>query len=243
MYRLDSKIESGVKKLVYGAIVGLSLLTTGVIGVRADIITWHYQDDFNDLDTTKAENDSYSHSLFRAEEPNVPPMPEPELQANLYYAFYHNRWYDHPLNVLLFKGGSDGNEPAFLAYAFPLDSQLVRVDSGTVVFRTPMSCPACLALRRSGLSYEVSEDGINWTNPKEVPEGRAQVSLLPSGSFSTYIRFSGQEAMLENLSVTVSGPKRVKTLEGDVNNDGIVNFLDLSILMEEWLMTESWYFP
>jgi len=210
---MSGEANKKLKKLVCAGIAILAI--AGCANeARADIVTWYYEDDFS---TRKAEGDSYSHSLFRSEVLNVPPMPEPELQPNLYYAFYHNRWYDHPLNVLLFKGASDGNEPAFLAYAFPLDSQLVRVDSGTVVFRTPMSCPPCLDLRPSGLSYELSEDGINWTNPSELFEGPAQISLLPSNNSFTYIRFSGREAMLESLSVTVTGPEIPEPVDAEIN--------------------------
>jgi hypothetical protein len=115
-----------------------------------------------------------------------------------------------------------------------------------------MTCPPCLWVLPSGLFYELSEDGISWTTPEELYEGYSQVSLLPSNNSSTHIRFSGQGAMvpgagqgsiLESLSVEIIGPERVKTLSADFNNDGIVNFLDLSILMEEWLMTEPWYIP
>jgi len=34
---------------------------------------------------------------------------------------------------------------------------------------------------------------------------------------------------------------REKTLDGDVNSDGIVNFLDVGVVASQWLMTESWY--
>jgi Tol biopolymer transport system component len=47
--------------------------------------------------------------------------------------------------------------------------------------------------------------------------------------------YKGDIWVLSGVSV------REKTLHADLNNDGIVDFLDLSILASRWLMTESWY--
>lgn len=36
-------------------------------------------------------------------------------------------------------------------------------------------------------------------------------------------------------------PEQTKTLNGDINNDGIVNFKDFSEFANDWLKQEDWY--
>ncbi len=211
-----------MKKAIITVVITI-MLFGGSLLASADIVTWHYEDDFN---TRKAENDCYSHSSFRPEVLNVPPFPQQE--PVLYYAFWYNRWYHEPLDVLLFMGD------ASLTYAFPLDSQLARVDSGTILVGIPMSCPICMVLIPSGLFYQLSEDGINWTNPSELLEGGARISLLPSNNSFTYIRFFGHEAMLARLSVTVTGPE---IIEADISIDP--NTLNLAS-KGNWLTCYIW---
>ena len=162
--------------------------------VRAEIITWDYEDDFS---TVKVPDDSYDHVRVYTG-PEIPPLPLPFL-------LYTNDNFD-PAWTLRFARYEDihGSEDAFLAYSFPLDNILDGVDSGIfevdVIYGTsPMASPY--------ISYELSEGGIEWTEPVALVEGHNQVSLLPSTDPYTYIKLTGGGVFIDNLSVTVSGPE------------------------------------
>ena len=155
--------------------------------VRAEIITWDYEDDFS---TEKIRYDSYYHSRVSTLDGQIPPLPLPFL---CYTNVTDPEW------ALLFARWE--NEDAFLAYRFPLDNILEQVDSGTfevdVIYGTISPY----------ISYELSEGGIEWTEPVELIEGHNQISLLPSTDPFTYIKLTGGDVFIDNLSVTVSGPE------------------------------------
>jgi hypothetical protein len=167
--------------------------------VRAEIITWDYEDDFSNYNNDKIRYDSYYHSRLSFVGGARPPLPVSFLD-------YTND--TDPAGTLLFDGweGVPGSEreDTFLAYRFPLDNILDGVDSGTfevdVIYGTwPMVSPY--------ISYKLSEGGIEWTDPVELVEGHNQVSLLPSTDPFTYIKLTGGDVFIDNLSVTVSGPE------------------------------------
>jgi hypothetical protein len=163
--------------------------------VRAEIITWDYEDDFS---TEKIRYDSYHHSRASSLDGEIPPLPLPFL-------LYTNDNFD-PAWALLFARWEDeyGIQDAFLAYNFPLDNILDEVDSGTfevdVIYSTlPMASPY--------ISCQLSEGGIEWTEPVALVEGHNQISLLSSTDPFTYIKLTGRSVFIDNLSVTVSGPE------------------------------------
>jgi len=216
---MSGEAKKILKSVVCAGVITLSL-AGGVREANAATITWHYEDDFS---TAKAMSDSYDHTPF------------------------YNIYTYHPLpalcywperEILVFEGAHFPKEPAFLAYAFPFSDILAQVNSGTfeldVYFSDESPFPTYL-------SYQLSENGVDWTNPLPLVEGHNQIPLLTSNNGSTYIRLCGSGVSIDNLSVTVCGPERVKRLKGDLNNDGIVDFLDFCILASEWLMTEPWY--
>ena len=164
--------------------------------VRAEIITWDYEDDFSNYNNDKILYDSYYHSRLTYVGGARPPLP-------VSFLVYTND--TDPAGMLLFDRwegvpGSE-SEDAFLAYSFPLDSILDEVDSGTfevdVIYGTISPY----------ISYELSEGGIEWTEPVELIEGHNQISLLPSTDPFTYIKLTGGDVFIDNLSVTVSGPE------------------------------------
>jgi hypothetical protein len=156
--------------------------------VRAEIITWDYEDDFN---TVKMRYDSYHHSRTSTLDGEIPPLPLPFL-------LYTNDNFD-PAWALLFARWED--EDAFLAYSFPFENILDEVDSGTfeidVIYGTVSPY----------ISYQLSEGGIEWTEPVALVEGHNQVYLLPTTDPFTYIKLAGGSVYIDNLSVTVSGPE------------------------------------
>jgi hypothetical protein len=207
---MSGKIKSGGKKLVYGAIVALSLLTTGVIEVSADIITWHYEDDFS---TTKAETDTYDHTFF------FPIMSYHPLPALCY-------WPEK--GILVFQGRHfPEDEPAFLPYAFPLDNVLTRVDCGVFELAVSFSSESPFP---TYLSYQLSENGVDWTEPSALVEGHNIFCLLPSGSGTTYIKLFGGGVSIDNLSVTICGPKTP-----DLYHNYYVDLFDFAVLASQWL--------
>ena len=64
----------------------------------------------------------------------------------------------------------------------------------------------------------------------EPDSHEGQSAWSPDGTRIVF-GYDGDIGMLAGTSV------REKTLDADVNNDGIVNFLDLGVLTSQWLMT------
>jgi len=162
--------------------------------VRAEILTWNYEDDFSNYSTDRIKYDSYYHSRVVYVGGNRPPLP-------VSFLVYTND--TDPAEMLLFDGyeGEYGSRDAFLAYSFPLDSILDEVDSGT------FEVDVTYGTASPYISYELSEGGIEWTEPVALVEGHNQVSLLPSTDPYTYIKLTGGGVFIDNLSVTVSGPE------------------------------------
>lgn len=176
-------MERGIKVAAVSAMIVLAL-ALAPIDAKADIITWQYEDDFS---TNKAESDSYDHTPFYPIE-SFHPLPA--------------LCYDNDLEMLAFEG--DNQVPAFLAYAFPLDNILTQVDSGTFELDVLFSDASPYL---TYLSYQLSEDGIDWAEAVALVEGHNQFSLLPSDNPSTYIKLYGNDVSIDNLSVTVEGPE------------------------------------
>ena len=103
-------------KIAVISVAVILALALAPIDVRADIIAWQYEDDFS---TTKATGDSYSHSIF---------WPEMALLPGEPYLYYTSAI--PPEGMLGLAGYYQTEEDAFLAYAFPVDNVLTRVDSG-----------------------------------------------------------------------------------------------------------------
>jgi len=159
--------------------------------VRAEIITWDYEDDFS---TVKVPDDSYDHVRVYTG-PEIPPLP-------VAFLLYTDDYFGPPW-TLLFSSWEDEywSEDAFLAYSFPLDNILDGVDSGT------FEVDVTYGTASPYISYELSEGGIEWTDPVALVEGHNQVFLLPSTDPYTYIKLTGGDVFIDNLSVTVSGPE------------------------------------
>ncbi|MDP2926417.1 MAG: hypothetical protein Q8N99_08620 [Nanoarchaeota archaeon] len=194
--RTINKAKQGLKSLAYAGLATIALVG-GMRGARADTITWHYEDDFS---STKAESDSYDHSIFWPEMAFPPPDP---------YLYYSSAI--PPAEMLGLEGYFFTEENAFLAYAFPLDNVLTRVDSGTFeldVLLPDFSDPLRPAYYLPPyVLYGLSENGVNWTEDSPLVEGYNQIPLLPSNNNFTYIRLSANSARIDNISVTVSGPE------------------------------------
>ena len=205
---MNGKTKKNLEKLVYAVIVILAL-AVGVKEARAATVTWHYEDDFS---TTKAETDSYDHTPF------YPIQTFHPLPALCY-------WPER--EILVFEGDHfPYEEPAFLAYAFPLDNVLMRVDCGffeleVLFYESPFP---------TYLSYQLSENGVDWTEASALVEGHNIFCLLPSGSPTTYIKLFGGGVSIDNLSVTICGPKNP-----DLYHDYHVDLFDFAVLASQWL--------
>jgi hypothetical protein len=164
--------------------------------VRAEILTWNYEDDFSNYNTDKIRYDSYYHSRVVSVGGERPSLP-------VSFLVYTND--TDPAGMLFFERWEDiyGSESrdAFLAYNFPLDNILDEVDSGT------FEVDVTYGTASPYISYQLSEGGIEWTEPVALIEGHNQFSLLPSTDPYTYIKLTGGGVFIDNLSVTVSGPE------------------------------------
>lgn len=185
----------------------------GTEETEVNIIIWQYEDDFNLIDK-KAEKDSYSHTTFC-------PIVSYCAPALCYWPEFE-----------ILEIRPSNFEPAFLAYRFPLDNILTGVVSGTceldVLPLVGGYCPL----------YQLSDNGVDWTSASSLVGGHNTIPLSPSDNPFIYLRLFGYDyAYIDNLSVIVAGPEiqGLKTLEADLNNDGIVNMMDLALFSNYWL--------
>jgi len=198
---MSGETKKILKKLICAGVITLSL-AAGVREAKAATITWHYEDDFS---TAKAMSDSYDHTIFVA-------MPEYYRPALCYWQ-----------QMLWFEGLG---EPVFLAYAFPFSDMLAQVNCGTFeldvgFYESPFP---------TYLSYQLSENGVDWTEASALVEGHNQISLLPSNNPSIYIKLFGDRIYIDNLSVTICGPKNP-----DLYHDCHVDLFDFAVLASQWL--------
>ena len=164
------------------AIILFLLISSLTLQAKADIVNWNYEDDFS---TEKVMSDSYDHSVFTS-----------------IYNSYAPALCLHPEDeYLLFRGAG---ESAFLVYAFPLENIITQVDSAVFDIEVFFASGGTYT---PYLDYQLSNNGVDWSETSSLTEGYNQISLLPSDNPRTYIKLLGDNAWIDNLSVTVSGPE------------------------------------
>ncbi|UCG46304.1 MAG: right-handed parallel beta-helix repeat-containing protein [Phycisphaerales bacterium] len=170
--------------------------------------TYHYSDDFT---TDKAEEDSYSHSVFWPREAFPPPEP---------YLYYSSVGGDRGL---VFAGY--GGEPAHLAYCFPLGpGQSTRPVRGRLEIDVRFPSNAEISQSPRGyLLFSTSDDGIEWTTPKMMTPGQNRIPL-ESVKGSCYVIFLGTRVLIDDLDVylvsppaTIHVPKDFSTIQGAID--------------------------
>ena len=142
-------------------------------------------DYFDDFSTDQAETDSYAHSVF---------WPEGAVPPKTPHLYYHTGYGDgdHSLVFMDYEG-----EPAHLSYHFSMETLGVYARThATIEFDArPLAYgPA------AQLSYALSTDGWNWSNPMTVPLGYRMLAL-DSLSGDVYVRFFGSQLRLDSISV------------------------------------------
>jgi len=177
--------DGDMKKIITLLILALSL-AGAVTRIKADIVVWNYEDDFS---TAKAKTDSYDHTPFQPMDAFHP------LPALCYWPGEE---------ALLFEGENNGQNPAFLSYAFPLENVMTQVDSATLDVEVFFASGGTYT---PYLNYQLSNNGVDWSELFSFTGGQNQISLLPSENPYTYIKFLGSDAWIDNLSVAISGPE------------------------------------
>ncbi len=159
---------------------------------------YHYEDSFT---TQQAEEqDSYAHSIFWPQGA-YPPSEEA-------YLYYFN---SKGLKELGF--GDYNDEPAFLAYRFPIGSEkLMGAVHGELWLDVRFAYRSDIA--SSGyLQYQLSSDGVNWSSPLQMQAGRGSIPI-ESVRGTCYIRLWGTKVLIDNLNVYLkSYPADIKVPE------------------------------
>ena len=160
---------------------------------------YHYQDRF---DSQKTESDSYAHSIFWPQGA-FPPSEE----AYLYY------FDSDGFQELGF--GDYNDEPALLAYRFPIGSEkLMGAVHGELWI--DVRFPYRTDIASGYLQYQSSSDGVNWSNPVQLDSGRRNIPIESIRGIC-YIRFWGTKVLIDNLDVRLeSYPADIK-VPGDYN--------------------------
>ncbi len=171
-------------------LIGFAALWLGValLVSNAGAIDWTYG--YSDtFDSTKAESDSYAHSLFWSSD--MTPLPQP-------YLYYFDLYGDTGIAFVDYQG-----QEAELCYAFSLpSSQTQRLVTGTIEVAVSFPSTTYISQVESGtLSYRTSPNGMTWSDPIWLGEGYHQIDVdCPEGT--CYLRFSGTRAMITYLAVS-----------------------------------------
>ena len=150
--------------------------------------TYTYRDDFS---TTKAEQDSYLHSIF------WPQGAFPPEESYLYHS-------DTELGF-----GDYNGEAAVLGYYFPVGSaQSHSAVSGSLNIEIRFQDTTDLV--SGSFQYSLSDDGVNWESARQLGQGSHNIPL-ESVSGVCYVRFRGTEVLIDNLEVFLnSSPATIK---------------------------------
>ncbi|MBN2138357.1 MAG: right-handed parallel beta-helix repeat-containing protein [Sedimentisphaerales bacterium] len=153
--------------------------------------TYQYADDFT---TSRAQIDSYIHSVFWPGQAFPPPEP--------YLHYYANPAGDRAIVFMDYLG-----QPAHLGYCFPIDTpQPHRIVEGILKIDVEFPENAYVSQSPPGyLMYSLSADGHNWSTPEQLNAGQNQIPLK-SIQGTCYVIFLGTRAAIDNLSVHLSSP-------------------------------------
>jgi len=165
------------------------IVAVGVCLSPGTLSAYTYEDDFKE---DFAESYSYLHSVFWPE--GAFPPPEPYL----YYSETESGERD-----LGFVDRHD--EPAFLGYRFPPDSEQPRgAVSGTLTVDVRSPFDSGVPSSRSGyLGYSFSADGVNWSTPIELELGSNEIPIA-SVRGTCHIVFSGTDVLISKLRVELN---------------------------------------
>jgi hypothetical protein len=173
--------------------------------------SYEYQDDFSD---SKAEEDSYLHSIIWPQGAFPPMKP---------YLYYMDNLASGQRELGL---GDYHGQPARLAYCFPLSQIQPRMAiNGYLQVDVRYTYDAELSPSLSGyLRYSLSGDGITWSALRELGQGSYNIPL-ESVRGTCYVIFYGTEVLIDNLSVrlysssaTIRVPSGFSTIQGAINS-------------------------
>ncbi len=148
--------------------------------------TYPYADDFS---TNKAESDSYRHSTFWPKQ--AVPLSEP-------YLSYLTVNKNPGLAFTEYSG-----RLAEVGYRFPLGSVTARrIVKGVLAVDVSFPTSEFSQIPAGRLLYSVSPDGIGWSLAEPLDEGRQEIPISsPDGA--CYVLFTGTQAVIDNLSVSL----------------------------------------
>ncbi|MBN1806813.1 MAG: right-handed parallel beta-helix repeat-containing protein [Sedimentisphaerales bacterium] len=180
-----------------------------LVPAQVNAWTFEYRDDFST--TKKIEKDGYLHSMLWPR--GAFPPSEPYL--------YHSDTYE--------LGFGEYDEAALLGYRFPFGS---TTSPGAV--SGYLNIDVRFTDSSSGyLQYEVSEDGIDWSSG-HLGQGSQNISL-ESVSGECYVRFIGNEVLIDNLeiflsssSATIGVPGNFATIQDAIDSASYGDIIEVS---------------
>ena len=144
--------------------------------------TYEYRDDFS---TSKAEQDSYLHSIF---------WPQGAFPPEESYLYLSDTQQQSELGF-----GDYNGEAAVLGYSFPVGSSRSNgAVSGNL--NIDIRFQDTTDLVSGSFQYSLSDDGVNWESARQLGQGSHNIPL-ESVSGVCYIRFRGTEVLIDNLDV------------------------------------------
>jgi len=167
--------------------VASALLSVGAVFLAPrGVWAYEYHENFS-TDQAAESNDTYYHSIFWPEGA-YPPSDRP-------YLYYKEEGFQRELGF----EGYYGLE-ASLSYRFPIGSTFPqRALSGSLRFDLGRT----YSTGTGYLLYQLSQDGINWTTPRQLSSG-SQYIWMESVRGTCYITFLGTGVLIDDLSVELS---------------------------------------
>jgi hypothetical protein len=166
------------------AAIVVSIATCLLVG-QVHAWTYEYRDDFS---YTKAEQDSYLHSIF---------WPQGAFPPSESYLYHNDNGQQRELGF-----GDYNGEAAVLGYCFPIGSSKSH-SAVSGYMNIDIRFQDTTDLVSGSLQYSLSVDGVIWSSAQYLGQGSHNISL-ESVSGVCYVRFRGTEVLIDNIEVFLS---------------------------------------
>ncbi len=173
-----------------------------LVPTQVNAWTYEYRDDFS---STKAEQDSYLHSIY---------WPQGAFPPSESYLYHSDTGQQSELGF-----GDYNGDPALLGYCFPINASNRPYSAVSGYLNINVRFQDTTDLVSGSLQYSTSVDGVDWSSDWHLGQGSHSIPL-DSVSGVCYVRFRGTEVLIDNLEVflnsspaTIEVPRDFATIQ------------------------------
>jgi hypothetical protein len=203
-------------RIVWNSIIAAIVVSVVLYLTPCQVHAWTYRDDFN---STKAEQDSYLHSIF---------WPQGAFPPSEPYLYHSNTGQQSELGF-----GDYNGEAAVLGYCFPVGS--AKSHSAVSGYMSiDIRFQDTTDLVSGSLQYSLSDDGVIWSSAQYLGQGSHTISL-ESVSGVCYIKFRGTEVLIDDLEVfldsspaAIEVPRDFSTIQDAIDSASYGDIVEVS---------------